>query len=310
MQNNLNSQRQKATPEPAAAQETKKRPTMTLDDIVARTSDLPALSTTSLEVMRAIDSPNSTAGDVADLLSRDQSLSIRVLRLANSSYYGIDRKVTNLTQAVIILGMRSVKDLALVAATYPWMGKAGNGSELEMKHTWSCSMSTALAAKTVAKMSGHCDRQLAFTAGLVHDMGKVALSVWMEEKLKAIVAYAEREGMTLEDAERKILGYDHCQLGAKLARNWNLPELLVNTIRHYSSPDDSRKYHPVVDCVHLGAYLTMGFGPAFTGDGLYYRVSEKCFQRLGLTSDDIEKLSEEFMQTYAKHEAMFKDVAA
>jgi len=284
--------------------------TITLDDIVSRTTDLPTFSAAALEVMRLADSSTSKAEDIAEVLARDQALSVRVLRLSNSAYYGVSKTVTSLSEGVVVLGMRTVKNLCMVAATYPWMSNAVDGYELGPMQLWNHSFGTALGAQTVAKLCGKCDPQLAFTAGLLHDIGKVALSIWMEKKLKAIIVYAEREGISFDAAERKVLGYDHCEVGEHLGLKWNLPEPILLAIRYHHSPDDCKEYHPVVDCVHLGNYLTMAMGFGLGGDGLQYSLAESCFERLEIKPDDLDQITDNFVVAYEKYEAMFQDLAA
>lgn len=283
---------------------------ITLKDIVERTTDLPTFSVSALEVMKAADSATARAEDLADILSRDQALSARVLRLSNSAFYGLSRRVTSLNESVVVLGTRTIKNLAMVAATYPWMSKPLKGYGLEPKQLWFHSFGTAIGAQLVAKLSRKCDDQTAFTAGLLHDIGKVALCVWIDDKLKAIIYYAEREGITFDEAERKILGYDHCQVGEQLGINWNLPEEIVSAIRFHHSPDECEPTCPVVDCVHIGVYLTKALGLGLGGDGLQYKLSDNSFERLGIKPHDLDNLTDNFVVTYEKYEAMFEDLAA
>lgn len=284
--------------------------TITLEDIVGRTTDLPTFSATALEVMRLTGLESSNAESIADLIAKDQSLSVRVLRLSNSAFYGAAKKVTSLQDGVIVLGMRTVERLAMVAATYPWMSRPLKGYGLEPMQMWNHSFATALGAQTIAKLSGKCNADLAFTSGLLHDIGKVALSIWIDDKLTAILHYSEREQITFDQAERKILGYDHCEVGAHLGRRWNLPDEIILAIRYHHSPDECEEYHPVVDCVHLGGYLTMTMGFGLGGDGLQYRLSEKCFERLEIEPDDLDQITDNFVSGYEEYEAMFKELAA
>lgn len=283
---------------------------ITLDDIVSRTTDLPTFPAAALEVMRLTDSATCKAADVADVLARDQALSVRVLRLSNSPYYGVAKTVTSLSEGVVLLGMRTVKNLAMVAATYPWMSKPVTPYGLGPMELWNHSFGTALGAQTVAKLCGKCDSQLAFTAGLLHDIGKVALSIWMDKKLKAIVLYAESEGIPFDAAERKVLGYDHCEVGEHLGRKWNLPDEILLAIRYHHAPDDCEEYHPVVDCVHLGNYLTMAMGFGLGGEGLQYALADSCFERLEIKPDDLDQITDNFVVGYEKYEAMFQELAA
>jgi putative nucleotidyltransferase with HDIG domain len=210
----------------------------------------------------------------------------------------------------VILGTKTIKNLAMVAATYPWMSRPLKGYGLAPKQLWFSAFGTALGAQMIAKLSRKCDDQTAFTAGLLHDVGKVALAVWIDEKLRAIVYYAEREGITFDEAERKILGYDHCQVGEALANNWNLPEEIVQAVRWHHEPDSCEPTNPVVDCVHLGGYLTMAMGLGIGGDGLQYRLCEGSFNRLGIQPDELDELTDNFVVSFEKYEAMFEELAA
>ena len=282
---------------------------ITLKDIVDKTADLPSFSNAALRVMHLAEQSSSSAEQLANVLAQDQALSVRVLRLANSAYYGMSRQIVHLPECVVVLGMRTVKNLAIVAATYPWMSKALNGYGLGPEEMWNHSFGTALGAKTIAALSKRCDPDAAFTAGLLHDIGKVALNVWIGSKLKAIVYYAEREGIAFDAAERRILGFDHTEVGEYLGRNWNLPEEIVAAIRYHHSPNDADPPLPIVDCVHIGGYLTMSMGFGLGGDGLRYELFSECFERLGIEPDDLDRITDSFVVAYEEYESMFKELA-
>ncbi|MCU0315722.1 MAG: HDOD domain-containing protein [Fimbriimonadaceae bacterium] len=284
---------------------------ITLQDIVDKTSDLPTLPAAALKVMREVESPHSNASTIGNLLSVDQSLSVRVLRLANSAFYGLNRQVKDLNEAVVILGMKTVKNLAMVAATYPWMSRPVKGYNLGPRQMWCHAFGTAVGAQLVAKMSKACREDIAFTTGLLHDIGKVALSVWVENKIQAISYYATREGIPFDAAERKILGFDHCQVGGYLGEKWNLPEEVVLAIKHHHDPDSLMPdVPPVVDCVHVGNYLTMAMGFGLGGDGLLYGVSEESLARLGLSSAELDEIMDEFVGSYERYEELFGELTA
>ncbi|MBS1713544.1 MAG: HDOD domain-containing protein [Armatimonadetes bacterium] len=283
---------------------------ITIEDIVKRTPDLPSLPAAALKVMREAESSTSNASGIAKILAQDQALSARVLRLANSAYYGLTRKVTNLQESVVVLGMRCVRNLCMVAATYPWMSRKLDGYCLGPRELWSHSFGTALGAQLLAKKSGLCNEDQAFTAGLLHDIGKVALSVWLENRTALVVDYAEKAQVPFDEAERKILGYDHCQVGEHLALNWNLPDEIVQAVRWHHDPDSCDPPSPIVDCVHLGIYLTMSMGFGLGGDGLHYKVCEESFRRLGIQEDDLDAITDAFVTGYEDYERMFEELAA
>lgn len=283
---------------------------LTLEDLVSKTTDLPTFPAAALAVMREADSPTSTASSIARHLAQDQALSARVLRLSNSAFYGLSRQVGEIQEAVVVLGMRCIRNLAMIASTYPWMSRAYAGYDLGPQAMWTHSFAVAAGAQLVARRSGKADGDSAFTAGLLHDLGKVVLSVWLEGKLHAMQLLAIRDQQTFDHVERRILGYDHAEVGAHLADTWNLPKNLVNAIRHHHHPNDLEGGNSLVDCVHVADYLTMSMGYGLGGDGLRYEFQAEALQRLGLSEEDVDELTAEFIDAYNSYEQLFSVVKA
>ena len=283
---------------------------ITLEQIVSQTADLPSIPAAAIRVMRETQRAEASAATVAEHLATDQALSVRVLRLANSPFYGLSRRVGNLSEAVVVLGMRSVKNLALVASTYPWMTRPLPGYSLGPNEMWRHAFATAVGAQQIATISRKVKDDVAFTAGLLHDIGKVALSVWIDNKIQAIAFYSQREGIPFDEAERKVLGYDHTQVGEHLAKAWNLPEEICEVVRFHHQPKMAPSGSPLVDCVHVGDYLAMSMGFGLGGDGLQYALESSSMDRLGIKFEDIDEISDAFLESYERYETMFSDVAA
>jgi putative nucleotidyltransferase with HDIG domain len=280
--------------------------TLTLEDIVSKTTDLPTIPAAALAVIRETDSPTATARGVAMHIGQDQALAARVLRLANSAYYGLQRQIMDHHEAVVILGMRCIRNLAMVAATYPWMTRPLKGYSLGPKEMWTHSFGVAIASQMIAKRTGAVNEEAAFTAGLLHNLGKVALSIWLENKLQAMMALAVRDDLTFDEVERKILGYDHADVGAYLGEKWNLPPPLVETMRYHHNPEACEPRSALVDCVHIGDYLTMSMGYGLGGDGLRYEFSDECVQRLNIQASDFDAITSDFVAAYEEYAKLFE----
>lgn len=281
---------------------------LTIGDIVKRTTDLPTLSAAALRVFRQTDDPNVSAASLAETIIHDQALAARVLRLSNSAYYGLSRRVEAVQDAVILLGMRCVRNLALVAATYPWLVRPLKGYHLGPKEMWTHAIGVAIGAELVAKRAGSKAADTAFTAGLLHDLGKLALNVWLEDLLEYVRELAVEEGIAFDEAERMVLGFDHTEVGAHLALSWNLPESLTLAIRHHHNPSACEPANDLVDAVHIGDYLTMAMGFGLGGDGLAYRFDESALQRLNLDVESLDELTDAFVMDYERHEAMYQEM--
>src|SRR5688572_8317235 len=153
---------------------------LTLEEVVENTADLPSLPAATLAVMRESQQATATAHSVGRYLAQDQALTARVLRLANSAFYGMQRRVASADEAVVVLGMRAVRNLSMIASTYHWMDKPMKGYGLEPHEFWEHSLSTGVAAQLIAMHVHPKEADVAFTCGLLHDLGKVALSAWLE----------------------------------------------------------------------------------------------------------------------------------
>lgn len=280
---------------------------LTLDTIVKNTPDLPAFPEAALAVMKETDSPTGTAQSVARILAQDSSLAVRVLRLANSAYYSLARRVMDVPEAVVVLGMRCVKNLALVAGTYPWMSRSLKGYAMGPSDLWAQSLCAACGARVIAEHTRKVSVDEAFTAGLLHNLGKVVLSVWLENRSSLVLGFDERDNSAFDELERQILGFDHTEVGEKMAESWNLPTQLIHVIRHHHAPSELDPAEPLVDCVHVADYFSMCLGYGLGIDGMRYAIDPLAFERLGLSEDTIDKLLAETAEAYERHEKLFEE---
>ncbi len=282
--------------------------TKSIEEIVRQTPDLPTIPAAALAVMRETESAISTASSVARHIAQDQALAARVLRLANSAYYGLSGEVTDLQECVVVLGMRCIRNLSMVAATYPWMVRPLQGYGLGPKQMWTHSFGVAIAAQRIASETRAVEPDLAFTAGLLHNIGKVALSICLEKELGKVVRLAEMAKISFDEAEKKVLGFDHCEVGEYLGRMWNLPKPLVLAIRYHHDPNACDPISPLVDCVHMGDILTLSMGFGLGGDGLQYCYDPSVCERLGLEASQIDEIALRFSEDYLAYERMFEEM--
>jgi len=272
--------------------------TLTLQEVVERTSDIPTMPEAALAVVRMSNDLNANASVIADKISYDQSLTARVLRLSNSAYYGLPRQITSLQDAVVMLGMKTVRHLALVASTYPWLVQPRKGYGLGPQAMWEHSIAVSIGTQMIAERNRKINSEEAFTAGLLHDLGKVVLSLWMEDKVARLVERSETEQVPFNQLEREEFGFDHCDAGAYLAERWNLPAGMTNAIRYHHTPDACDPQDLLVDAVHMADVLAMGMGYGLGGDGLNYPLSSSALDRLGLTAAQCEEISAELAPAF------------
>ncbi|MEQ1932904.1 MAG: HDOD domain-containing protein [Fimbriimonadaceae bacterium] len=280
-------------------------PILKIEEIVSKTKDLPTIPAAALAVMRESESATCSAASIAKHIMQDQGLSARILRLANSAFYGLNRQVTTPQDAVVILGIRTVRNLAMVAASYPWMSKPIKGYVLGPKEMWAHGLGVAVGAQMIATRTKKACPDLTFISGLLHDLGKVALAIWLEARSQTMLKLAVQENLTFDEVERKILGFDHCDVGGYLAEQWNLPSSLGRAMRYHHNPLAMETPDHSVECIHIGDYMAMAVGLGIGVDGLRYELQYECLESLGLSESEFEEIFAGFPEKFHEYEEMF-----
>lgn len=278
---------------------------LALDSIVKQTSDLPVFSSAVQEVIRTADKESTTAVDVGRALQGDPALAAKILRLANSSWFGLTRSIESLDQAVVLLGRKGIRSLAIAASSYSWLARDLPGWSLGPKQLWLHSSSAALAASLLARRSRLTEPDLALTAGLLHDIGMVALSMSLESKTKAIKAYAQREKLTFPKVEQKVLGFDHCQVGADLAVSWGIPDRVVEAIRWHHEPQKAEDGFCLAAVIHSGIHLADELGYGLTSCGFSFEPDPVALKAVGLTVKVKRDLADTLKREMDEYQRLF-----
>ena len=237
-------------------------PSPNLLDLVARTDHLPTLPGVADRTLRIVDDPHASAAVVIDAVAADPATTVRLLRAAAA--IGTE-DVCSIRRAVELLGRDAVRDLAAAAARHT-LGDDAAGGRFDRRGLWRHMMRVAAVARAVA-CHGGADGETAYVAGLLHDVGLVALERHLPTDFSAVVARCA-VGMPLRQAEREILGFDHAELGGRLASRWGLPRPLVLALGHSHQPgrcpEDVR---PLVGCVRVADFVVSAQdGPPVGGD--------------------------------------------
>ncbi|MBV6491909.1 MAG: HDOD domain-containing protein [Fimbriimonadaceae bacterium] len=281
----------------------------TLAEIVESVTELPAMPHVTMAVLREADSEDGSARRLADQLSQDQALAVRVLRLSNSAFYGLPRTVSEIPEAVVVLGTRAIRSLALVASTYPWLSKSLGSYGVAANTLWRHSFGVGICSKLVSQRADVAQPDTAFAGGLLHDIGKVVMGMWLDRHSIDLERIAVSELLTFDQVESKLFGFNHADVGAALAKAWNLPGVLVDAIgHHHPHPDSDSEAVPgtfsdvirVADAIAYRQGLDMGilgYPRPFDGDSV---------ERLNLTGDQIEDIGSEFASRFEEHQRLFE----
>lgn len=212
---------------------------------------LPTLPTVVSRLMQLVDSPRSSAQTLAKLIENDQVLTARILKLANSAYYGMARQVSSVSQAVVVVGFDAVKDMGLSVSVLDAFRDPGNNPYFNINRFWEHTMGVAFVAKLLAKRYAPALASEAFSAGLLHDLGKVVLNQYCHEDFVEIMDRVHVDGEDLLYAETMVLDTTHDRIGGWLANRWNMPLAIVDAIEFHHHPYLSKDYQTLATLVKL-----------------------------------------------------------
>lgn len=201
-----------------------------LDEVVNALSELRPLGAVAGRVLLLTESERFSAHELALVISSDQALTAKTLRLANSAYYGFPRRITTVRDAVVLLGFRAVRAATLATCLVDAMP---GSNTLDYGEFWHFSLTVGTTAELLARAEGaHQDE--AFTAGVLHNIGRLALDQFVPEGFAEAVSRSREHRLRMADAERAVLGYTDAQLGGALALHWNFPEALADAVRNHA----------------------------------------------------------------------------
>lgn len=261
---------------------------MTDADICERIEKLPAISAAAPRLVSILSDPNTTASGLEEVIRLDPGLAGNLLRMANSAYFGRSGQVGSIRQAVVLLGLRQVSELVLAESVRPALDQPVAGYDLSAGDLWRHSLSVALASEELAAITDCPDRELAFAAGLLHDVGKLVIGQFVQEHRDAIDRVVASGQVSLDAGEQQILGTDHAEIGAAVLKHWRLPEKIVDVVRHHHDPSGAAGVTLLLDIVHVADTLSMMMGFGSDRDGLQYRLCPEAAGRLHLSTNQIE----------------------
>lgn len=260
--------------------------------IVEESQDLPTLSLVVTRVSEMVRDPRVSAGEVARVISEDQALTAKVLRLVNSSFYGFPQRVNNITRAIVILGFNRVRNLALTASVLSAL--PNRHGTFSVASFWGHSVATAIASDTIARIMRFTgEEEDAFVSGLLHDIGKLTSIHLFRPEFDAVLGCVAERNCLIVEAEQDVMGTTHAHVGGWLSRRWNFPESIAAAIRMHHQPELARQHRRLVMIVHVADVIARALGLGFGGDMRIPVVDPTAWRELGLTREAVSQCMKE-----------------
>ncbi len=254
-----------------------------IKSITKKIQSLPTLPPVVKKLTKMVESPDVTARDLGKLISSDQVLSARVLKLVNSPFYGFPGRISSISHAIILLGFNVIKGVVLSASVFDLMEKS-------MVGLWEHSLGCAIVAGTISRDLGLAEPEEVSTAALLHDIGKVVVRVSMPTDYDKILDRIKKDKCSFREAERKIIGTDHSEIGGWLSSEWSLPERLSVPVMFHHNPNEAPKAKDRVAVVHLADAIIRAFDIGSGGDPFVPLVLEEVWNSLGMWARDVDGL--------------------
>ncbi len=286
--------------------------TVTVDNkvkqVISNIRNLPTPPIVFHQIQKVIKDPKVNAGHIAAILAEDPAMSVKVLKLTNSAFYGLSREVESVKQAVVIVGLEAIKNLVLSASVLD-MFKGKVDPEFQEKY-WRHSLAVAFCSRLLAnkcKAKGIVDPDSAFSGGLLHDIGKVVIGCFMPEEFKKYAAarVEDKESMS-HKLEERVLGYDHAQVGAGLAVHWKLPHTVVDAVTYHHYPEACAEGDPIVHIVHVANYIAKKTFYEPEEAHLIGKVHPSSLEELGQSIEHLDHFGDLLREEYVKAETFMQ----
>ena len=261
-----------------------------LADVVKNVRDLPALPLIVSELISSFERQDVSVGALADKVSQDQALAAKTLRLANSSFYGLQCKVKTIQQAITVLGFDSVRALVSAAGIIDNFA-GGEHSAFDFKAFWRHAIGTALCAKSIARIAS-LNQDYGFISGLLHDIGTLVLVTRFPEQYQSAVAYRVEHDSYMLDAEKTVLGTDHAVVGRALAEHWKFPPLIQRAIANHHAPMP-QDLGDVPSVVHVANAIVHAMDLGGQDDDLVPPLSAGAWDSLRIDAQGIRRIFRE-----------------
>jgi len=261
-----------------------------LKRLIAKVEDLPTLPRTVLRITEMVNDPRASARDLARIITDDQVLTARLLKLVNSSFYGFPQRVSTVTGAIVLIGFDAIRNLLLTTSVFDLFPSRTSRDRRHQESLWDHSLGCAIGAKAIGEVLRYEKLEELFVAGLLHDIGKIVAMTLLPEAFARITRRALQDRLMISTAEAEILGCTHADIGRLLAQRWNLPAKLMSLIEHHHDPAAAGAWAVEASIVHVADILTRALGLGSGGDETVPSLDRSAWELLKLKTGSLDTI--------------------
>lgn len=270
----------------------------TRSQIIDIASNIKTLPTAAIELISTLRDPDADARLIANIIEHDAALAANILKHANAASNGLRSPICSIRQALVHIGFRKTSMLVLASAVAPYARQPVRGYDLQPGALWKHASAVAIATDVLAEALNITPPEETYTAGLLHDIGKLVLGHYVDLDLTSIQALAFEQNLSFEQAEFQVLGIDHAEVGAVLLSSWGMSGSLLEAVRWHHEPERANESaRLVVDLVHSCVQIITASGLSGGADGVQYHSSAASLEHLKIRPALVEKV---LFETYTK----------
>jgi HD-like signal output (HDOD) protein len=253
-----------------------------IHEIISKVEEFPTLPTIYSTMLDLMANPRSTAKDVADLISKDQSAAAKILKAANSPIYGFYGRINTITQAIIFLGFDEVKNLVTALSIIDLFNKEFSSNKFNPVDFWKHSISVGIITRMIGKTIGVSDLENYFLGGILHDLGKLLFLKILPAEYSKVTEYAVENRLQIREAELKFFGITHTVAGEILAEKWRLPVCIRQAIRYHTTGYVDGDFNQLVSSVHIANITSSAFGLGYNWEHIIPVPNIEVWEKLSL----------------------------
>ena len=277
-----------------------------LNRIVSHVRDLPTLPRTVLKITALVNDPQASAKSLASVITDDQVLTARLLRLVNSSFYGFPQRIATVTNAIVLLGFDAIRNLLLTTSIFGVFSQRTRVDSKQLEKYWDHALGCAVGAKLIGNYVKYENEEELFVAGLLHDIGKIVEILFIPEDFENVKEYAQSNKILMITAEENMLGFTHADIGEQLAQRWNLPDKLSTIIAFHHNPVESKLFIKETAIIHFADILCRSLDLGSGGDNNIPKLDETAWNILNIKEKDIRMIMEKMEIEFQTMKGLFE----
>lgn len=269
------------------------------DDFISNDVKVSSPPTIFLLINETINNPRSSVMDIASIISGDQGLTARLLRLANSPLYGFPSRIETITQAVTILGTHQINDLVLATTVLKFFERIPKDL-IEMKSFWHHSIACGLSARVLATYRREANVERFFVAGILHDIGRLIIYTKMPEQSFELLVRSKKQGELMYKGEREMMGFDHADVGGALLQKWKLPLSIKEMVWFHHRPASAMHFPGETAVIHVSDIIAHAMQLGSSGEGFVPPLEAKAWEYIGLSASILSPAMNQIEQQFAE----------